>query len=66
MLTIHGRTRESKGHDVGPADWDMIRRIKEHFKNRVPIIANGGIENIHDFYRCLEVTGADAVMTSGP
>lgn len=38
LLTIHGRTREEKGQFVGKADWDMIKRIKQHFGNRVPII----------------------------
>ena len=65
MLTIHGRTREEKGHAIGAADWDMLRRIKQHFLGRVPIVANGGIGNMDDVYRCLEYTGVDAVMSSG-
>jgi tRNA-dihydrouridine synthase 1 len=65
MLTIHGRTREEKGCMVGAVDWDMIRRLKEHFKGRVPIIANGGIETWDDVQRCLDVTKCDGVMSSG-
>jgi tRNA-dihydrouridine synthase 1 len=67
VLTIHGRTREEKGHYVKEADWDMIARIKKHFSEReppIPIIANGGIENMDDVMRCLEYTKCDAVMTS--
>lgn len=64
ILTIHGRTREEKGHKVCEADWDMIRRIKAHFGNRVPIIANGGISCLEDAERCMKETGVDAVMTS--
>lgn len=30
----------------------------------VPVIANGGIENMDDVIRCLEVTGAAGVMSS--
>ena len=64
MLTIHGRTREEKGQYVAEADWEMIRRIKEHFGNRVPIIANGGISSLDDVERCLEYTKCDGVMSS--
>ena len=64
MLTIHGRTREEKGQYVAEADWEMIRRIKEHFGNRVPIIANGGISNLDDVNKCLEYTKCDGVMSS--
>eukprot|EP01031_Cornospumella_fuschlensis_P041422 gene41422-50542_t len=66
-LTVHGRTREEKGHRVREANWLMIRRIKEHFSQRkppIPIIANGGVETYEDALRCLEITGADAVMSS--
>lgn len=64
MLTIHGRTREEKGQFVATADWEMIRRIKEHFGNRVPIIANGGISSMDDVTKCLEYTKCDGVMSS--
>jgi tRNA-dihydrouridine synthase 1 len=63
MLTIHGRTREEKGHQVGPADWETIRRLRERFIG-VPIIANGGIETSEDITSCLETTGCAAVMSS--
>ena len=64
LLTIHGRTRESKGEFTGAADWDTIRRIKEHFKGTVPIFANGGISSLEDVHKCIEYTGCDGVMSS--
>jgi tRNA-dihydrouridine synthase 1 len=64
MITIHGRTREEKGQLVKAADWETIRRIKEHFRGRVPVIANGGIESLQDYRRCLIETGCDGVMSS--
>ena len=64
LLTIHGRGREEKGILVADTDWDMIRRIKAYFGDRIPIIANGGIEHLSDVYRCMEVTGCDGVMSS--
>jgi tRNA-dihydrouridine synthase 1 len=64
MLTIHGRSREEKGNLVAGCDWAMIARLKAHFGDRVPIIANGGIECLDDIHKCLEETGADGVMTS--
>jgi len=64
LVTIHGRTREEKGQLVGEVDWETIRRLKAHFAGRVPIIANGGISDMDDVLRCLQVTGCDGVMTS--
>lgn len=66
-LTIHGRTRDQKGHLVGCCDWDTIAKIKEHFSKKdipIPIIANGGIENMDDVEQCIEHTKVDAVMSS--
>jgi tRNA-dihydrouridine synthase 1 len=28
MLVVHGRCREHKKNDVGPANWDIIRKVK--------------------------------------
>lgn len=64
LLTIHGRTREEKGHKVADVDWAMIARLREHFRGRVPIIANGGIEVYEDIARCLNATGCEGVMSS--
>lgn len=64
LLTIHGRTRDEKGHNVRNADWKMISKLKKHFHDRVPIIANGGIETYEDIGHCLSETGCDGVMTS--
>ena len=59
-LTLHGRTREQKCRVE--ADWAAIAAVKRALS--IPLIANGGIERHEDLERCLQVTGADAVMVS--
>uniref|UniRef100_A0A0G4HY55 tRNA-dihydrouridine(16/17) synthase [NAD(P)(+)] n=1 Tax=Chromera velia CCMP2878 TaxID=1169474 RepID=A0A0G4HY55_9ALVE len=61
-LTVHGRTKEQKGQNVGQVDWDTIKIIKQRVG--IPVIANGGIETYEDALKCLEYTGCDAVMSS--
>jgi tRNA-dihydrouridine synthase 1 len=65
LLTIHGRTREEKGHEIAACDWETIRRVKAHFGDRIPIIANGGVECYADYLACMQITGCDGVMVSG-
>eukprot|EP01062_Namystynia_karyoxenos_P007692 TRINITY_DN12704_c0_g1_i1.p1 TRINITY_DN12704_c0_g1~~TRINITY_DN12704_c0_g1_i1.p1 ORF type:complete len:579 (+),score=198.77 TRINITY_DN12704_c0_g1_i1:80-1816(+) len=60
IVTVHGRLREQKGQDSGPADWTKIKLVKEALT--VPVFANGGIWWHGDIERCLAETGADAVM----
>lgn len=64
MLTIHGRTRFSKGPLIRECDWQAIRLAVEKFGDKIPIIANGSIASLHDVRHCLEVTKADGVMAS--
>lgn len=62
LLVVHGRTREHKKQLTGPANWEIIRRIKA--QARIPVIANGGMANFKDCMECLEYTGCDGVMSS--
>lgn len=62
MLVVHGRTRKHNKNDVGPANWTIIKKIKETL--RIPVIANGGMATYEDCMRCLEYTGCDGVMSS--
>jgi len=62
LLCLHGRTVEQSKTNAGSADWEVIRLVKQEVD--IPVIANGGIENFDDVQRCLQITGADAVMSS--
>ncbi|KFY12625.1 hypothetical protein V492_03765, partial [Pseudogymnoascus sp. VKM F-4246] len=64
ILTVHGRLREAKGHKTGLADWGAIRYLRDNLPRETVIFANGNILCRGDIERCLEATGADAVMSA--
>ncbi|KAK0100421.1 hypothetical protein ONS95_008369 [Cadophora gregata] len=64
ILTVHGRTREMKGHKTGLADWAVIRYLREQLPRETVLFANGNILKKEDIDRCLEATGADGVMSA--
>ncbi|KAF1998338.1 FMN-linked oxidoreductase [Amniculicola lignicola CBS 123094] len=64
ILTVHGRRREQKGHNTGLADWGIIRYLREQLPRETVLFANGNILQKEDIDRCLEETGADAVMSA--
>ena len=64
ILAVHGRQREQKGHLTGLADWSVIRYLRESLPRDTVIFANGNILQYEDIARCLEATGADAIMSA--
>lgn len=64
ILTVHGRQRHQKGHDTGLADWSMIRYLRDNLPREVVLFANGNILQYEDIEECLQVTGADGVMSA--
>lgn len=64
ILTVHGRRREQKGHNMGVADWAMIRHLRDNLPPDTVIFANGNILNRGDIQPCLVATGADGIMSA--
>ncbi|MCW9023320.1 MAG: tRNA-dihydrouridine synthase family protein [Gammaproteobacteria bacterium] len=57
-LTIHARTR-IEGY-TPPARWEALAPLREALT--IPLIANGDIRSIDDYYRCADASGCVDVM----
>ncbi|MDO4459054.1 MAG: tRNA dihydrouridine synthase DusB [Clostridia bacterium] len=57
-IAVHGRTRTQMYEP--PADWEIIRLVKEAVK--VPVIGNGDILGANSAAMMIDRTGCDAVM----
>ena len=56
-LTLHARTREAMYS--GKADWEAIRKLKDHVK--IPVIGNGDVDSPEAAKAMLEVTSCDGI-----
>jgi len=59
-LTVHGRTRCQMY--TGQADWDLIGKVKNNPRMRIPIIGNGDITNPIIAKEAFDKYGVDAIM----
>ncbi|WP_425402653.1 tRNA dihydrouridine synthase DusB [Haloglycomyces albus] len=57
-VALHGRTAAERYS--GHADWDAIRRLKEHVS--LPVLGNGDIWEADDALRMVTETGCDGVV----
>lgn len=57
-LVVHARTKVEAYKP--PAHWEYIANIKNAVQ--IPIVANGDIWNVDDYFRCRQITGCDDVM----
>ena len=58
FIVVHARTR-ADGYKA-PARWECLAHINEALN--IPVIANGDINSLQDYQRCLEITGCHDVM----
>jgi tRNA-dihydrouridine synthase 1 len=64
FLTIHGRTVWENKTKVGACAVDRIQLAVDTVQNRIPVVANGGMEDYNDVQRIVQSTGAVAAMSS--
>ena len=57
-ICVHGRTRTQMYEP--PADWDIIRQVKEAVK--IPVIGNGDVTSAESADAIMRETGCDGVM----
>ncbi|HEX2568367.1 MAG TPA: tRNA dihydrouridine synthase DusB [Polyangia bacterium] len=60
MITVHGRTR-TQGFS-GRSSRDIIRKVREALPGHIPVIGNGDVVTVGDYFAMREETGCDAVM----
>ena len=58
LLTVHARTKVDGYH--APARWEWLARVREALT--LPLIANGDIRSVDDYWRCREISGCEDVM----
>ena len=59
-ITVHGRTRSQMY--TGTADWEMIARVKENQRLKIPVIGNGDISTPESACEAFDRYGVDGVM----
>lgn len=59
-LTVHGRTRSQMY--TGDANWELIARVKENPRLRIPVIGNGDITGGERAVEAFAKYGVDAIM----
>lgn len=59
-LTVHGRTRSQMY--TGSADWELIGKVKQNSRMKIPIIGNGDIDSPERAEECFSKYGVDAIM----
>lgn len=59
-ITVHGRTRSQMY--TGTADWEMIARVKENQRLKIPVIGNGDISTPESACEVFDRYGVDGVM----
>lgn len=57
-VTVHARTR-ADGYRA-PARWEWLAKVNEALS--IPVIANGDIRSVADYWRCREISGCEDVM----
>ena len=59
-ITVHGRTRSQMY--TGTADWEMIARVKENQRLKIPVIGKGDISTPESACEAFDRYGVDGVM----
>ena len=59
-ITVHGRTMSQMY--TGTADWEMIARVKENQRLKIPVIGNGDISTPESACEAFDRYGVDGVM----
>ncbi|MCS6912361.1 MAG: tRNA dihydrouridine synthase DusB [Myxococcales bacterium] len=60
MITVHGRTR-AQGFS-GTCSREIIARVRQAVPAHVPVVGNGDVVTVDDYFAMRQETGCDAVM----
>lgn len=60
-ICVHGRSVQSKY--TGPADWEFLKKVKDHFRNKL-VMGSGDVKTPRHAIDMLNQTGVDAVTAA--